>query len=67
MDIESRVNQVFKYQMLGMIEALESAASITKDSKDVLMIDLDDQGKCKVMTKDQIDKANVRRNPKSVI
>jgi len=53
--------------MLGIIEALESAASITKDSKDVIMIDLDDQGKCKIMTKEQIDKAKVRRNHKSRI
>jgi len=66
-DIKSRVNQVFKHQMLGIIEALESAASITKDSKDVIMIDLDDQGKCKIMTKEQIDKAKVRRNHKSRI
>jgi len=56
MDIESRVNRVFKYQMLGIIEALESAASITKHPEDVLMIDLDKQGKCKIMTKDQIEK-----------
>jgi hypothetical protein len=56
-DIESRVNRVLKYQMLGIIEALESAASVTKDPKDVLMIDLDDHGKCKIMTKEQIDKA----------
>jgi len=57
LDIESRVNRVFKYQMLGIIEALESAASITKDPKDVLMIDLDNQGKCKIMTKEQIERA----------
>jgi len=57
MDIESRVNRVFKYQMLGIIEALESAASMMKDPKDVLMIDLDNQGKCKIMTKEQIENA----------
>jgi len=60
LDIESRVNRVFKYQMLGIIEALESAASVTKDPKDILMIDLDNQGKCKIMTKDQIEKAMKR-------
>jgi hypothetical protein len=57
MDIESRVNRVFKYQMLGIIEALESAASMMKDPKDVLMIDLDNQGKCKIMTKERIENA----------
>ena len=60
MDIESRQNQVFKYEMLGIVEALDSAASLMKDPKDVLMIDLDNQGKCKIMTKDQIDKAMKR-------
>ena len=55
LDIESKVNGVFKYQLLGIIEALEAATSITKDPKDVLMIDLDDQGKCKIMTEEQIE------------
>jgi len=66
LDIESRVNKILKYQMLGITEALESAASITKDPRDLLMIDLDDHGKCKIMTKNQIDKAmNSRRNNKT--
>jgi len=60
LDIKSRQNQVFKYQMLGIIEALESAASVMKDPKDILLINLDNQGKCKIMTKDQIDKAMKR-------
>jgi len=33
MDIELRVNRVFKYQMLGIIEALESATSVMKDPR----------------------------------
>lgn len=40
-----------------MIEALDNAASKLKDPKDILMIDLDNQGKCKIMTKEQIEKA----------
>ena len=43
--------------MLGILEALDSAASEMKDPKDILLIDLDNQGKWKIMTKDQIDKA----------
>ena len=42
--------------MLGMLEAMDSAASVMKDPKDILLIDLDNQGKWKIMTKDQIDK-----------
>lgn len=56
-DIESRQNRVFKCEMLGMFEALDSAASVMKDLKDILLIDLDNQGRWKIMTKDQIDKA----------
>jgi len=55
-DVESKQNQVFKYQMLGMLEAMDAAASKLKDPKDILLIDLDNQGKWKIMTKDQIDK-----------
>ena len=61
MGIESRQNQVFKYEMLGIVEALDSAASVMKDPKDILLIDLDDQGKWKIMTKDQIDNAMKRQ------
>jgi len=57
-DIESRQSRVFKYEMLGMLEALDSAVSVMKDPKDILLIDLDNQGKWKIMTKDQIDKAS---------
>ena len=56
-DIESKQNRVFKYEMWGMLEALDSAASVMKDAEDILLIDLDNQGKWKMMTKDQIDEA----------
>jgi len=55
-DIETKQNQVFKYQMLGMLEAMDSAASVTKHAEDILLVDLDNQGKWKIITKDQIDK-----------
>jgi len=56
-NLETKLNRVFKYEMLGMLEALDSAASVMKDAKDILLIDLDNQGKWKIITKDQIDKA----------
>ena len=43
--------------MLGILEAMDKAASKLKDPKDILLIDLDNQGKWKIMAKDQIDKA----------
>jgi cellulose biosynthesis protein BcsQ len=39
---------------------MDAAASVMRDPKDVLLVDLDDQGKWKIMTKDQIDKATKR-------
>jgi len=56
-DIESKRRQVFKYQLLGMLEAMDAAASKLKDPKDILLIDFDKQGKWSIMTKDQIEKA----------
>jgi cellulose biosynthesis protein BcsQ len=42
--------------MLGMLKALDSAASVMKDPKDILLMDLDNQGRWSILTKDQIDK-----------
>jgi len=42
--------------MLGMLEAMDAAASVMKDPEDILLIDLDNQGKWKIMTKEQIDR-----------
>jgi hypothetical protein len=59
-DIETKQSQVLQFEMSGLLEALDSAASVMKDSKDILLMDLDNQGKWKIMTKDQIDKATKR-------
>jgi len=42
--------------MLGLFDAMDAAASVMRDPKDVLLVDLDDQGKWKILTKEQIDK-----------
>ena len=55
-DLETRQNHVFKHQMLGMLEAMDAAASKLKDPKDILLIDLDNQGKWKITTKNQVDR-----------
>jgi len=59
-DVETKKNHVFRYEMLGMLEAMDAAAKVTKDAKDILLIDLDNQGKWKIMTKVQIDNAMKR-------
>jgi len=55
-DVETMQNRVFEYEMLGMLEAMDAAASVMKDPEDILLIDLDNQGKWKIMTKEQIDR-----------
>jgi hypothetical protein len=59
-DIKSKRKRVLKYKLLGTLETLDNAASKLKDPKDILMIDLDNHGKCKIMTKEQIEKASKR-------
>lgn len=56
-DLETRQNRIFKHQMLGMLEAMDAAASTLKDPKDILLIDLDNQGKWKTMRKDETERA----------
>jgi hypothetical protein len=38
--------------MLGMLKALDSAAFVMNDSKDILLIDMDNPGKWVMITKD---------------
>jgi hypothetical protein len=55
-DLETKQSHELRYEMLGMFDAMDAAASKLKDPKDILLLDLDNQGKWKVMTKDQIVK-----------
>jgi len=55
-DIDSKQYAIFNFEMLGMLETLDSAASAMKDPKDILLMDLDNQGRWSILTKDQIDK-----------
>jgi len=54
-DIKSRQKRVLKYRLLGMLEVLDHAYHKLKDPKDILMVDLDDKGAVKIMTKEKID------------
>jgi len=39
-----------------MLEAMDAAYSVMKDPKDIMLIDLDNQGKWKIIPKEQVDK-----------
>jgi len=55
-DLDTKQKKVLRYQLLGMLEALETAAKKLKHQKDIMLIDLDDNGAVKFMTKQQINK-----------
>jgi len=56
-DLETKQSRSLRYEMLGMLEAMDAAAKVTKDPQDILLLDLDNQGKWKIMTKNQTEKA----------
>jgi hypothetical protein len=64
-DIESRQRQVLTYEMLGLLEAVDRAAVLMRDPKDILLLDLDNEGAWKVMTRDQIDRILENRRHES--
>jgi hypothetical protein len=55
-ELDSKKSEVLTFRMLGLLDAMDATASVMKDPKDILLIDLDNKGKWKIMTKDQIDK-----------
>jgi len=55
-DLKTRQGSSFRYEMLGMLEAMDAAYSVMKDPKDIMLIDLDNQGKWKIIPRNQIDK-----------
>jgi hypothetical protein len=59
-ELDSKKSEVLTFRLLGLLDAMDAAASAMRDPKDVLLMDLDDQGKWKILTKDQIDKATKR-------
>ena len=59
-ELDSKKSEVLTFRLLGLLDAMDAAASVMRDPKDVLLVDLDDQGKWKIMIKDQIDKATKR-------
>jgi hypothetical protein len=59
-ELDSKKSEVLTFRMLGLLDAMEAAARVMRDPKDVLLVDLDDQGKWKILTKNEIDKVTKR-------
>ena len=56
-DIESKHDVLFNFEMPGMLKALDSAAFVMKDPEDSMLMDLDNQGKWAILTREQLSKA----------
>ena len=55
MEIDSKQRHVFTYEMLGLLEAFDAAASRMRDPKGILLVDMNNQGRWKILSKDEVD------------
>ena len=53
-DLDTKKDAFFDYQVLGMWEMLDKASTM-KDPKDILLIDLDKQGKWTIRTRQELE------------
>jgi hypothetical protein len=60
-DIGTRQRQAVQCQLLGLFEALDSAAPFMKNPKDILLMDLDNQGRWKIVSNDQVEKLSLAK------
>jgi hypothetical protein len=60
-ELESKESCTFEYEMLGLIEAMDNAVRAMKNPEDILLIDLDDEGKWKIVMKYEIDEIMRKR------
>ena len=55
-ELDSKKSEVLTFRLLGLLEAMDAAARVMKDPKDILLVDLDNQGKWKILSKDEVDR-----------
>jgi hypothetical protein len=53
-DIDSKQSRTLKFSLSGFLEATDQAFSIMKSPKDIFFLDLDNNGKWKIVTEDQL-------------
>jgi len=53
-DLDTKESREFQFEMTGLLEAADRAFSIMKSPKDIFFLDLDDNGKWKIVTEDQL-------------
>jgi len=55
-ELDSKKSEVLTFRLLGLLEAMDAASRVMRDPKDVLLVDLDNQGKWKILSKDEVDR-----------
>jgi len=58
--LDKKEDASFRFQLSGMWEALDKASTM-KSAKYILLMDLDQQGKWKIWTQDELDKLLKRK------
>lgn len=53
-DIDTKESRILKFSLSGFLEAADQAFLVMKNPKDILFLDLDNEGKWKVVNEDQI-------------
>ena len=55
-DFDTKENKILQYKMSGLLEALDQAVNVLKNPKDVFFLDMDHDGKWKIVREDQLNK-----------
>jgi hypothetical protein len=55
-DLDTKENREFQFRMSGLLEAADRAFSVMKSPKDIFFLDLDSNGKWKIVNGDQFRK-----------
>ncbi len=53
-DLDTKQGRILKFNLFGFLEAADQAFSVMKSPKDIFFLDLDNQGKWKVVNEEQI-------------
>ena len=55
-DLDTKESKILQYKMSGLLEALDQAVNVLKNPKDIFFLDMDHEGKWKIVREDQINK-----------
>ena len=54
-DVDTREEKTLEFKMSGLLEAADQAFKVMKSPKDIFFLDLDNNGKWKIVSEDQLN------------